>query len=147
MSKVYRIGELSRESAVNVETIRYYERIGLLQQPARNASGYRCYQADDVRRLSFIRRGRELGFSIEELKTLLQLADHPQSPCAEADQLAQAHLQQVEARIADLQQMRSVLKNLVGCSSASAEHCRLLETLDRRSCCAPSDTPECREGK
>lgn len=135
MSRVYRIGELSRESAVNLETIRYYERIGLLQQPARNASGYRCYQPEDVRRLSFIRRGRELGFSIDELKTLLQLADHPQSPCAEADQLAQAHLQQVDARIADLQQMRSVLKTLVGCSSSSAEHCRLLETLDRRSCC------------
>ncbi|MDO8697187.1 MAG: MerR family transcriptional regulator [Pseudomonadales bacterium RIFCSPLOWO2_12_59_9] len=135
MNKVYRIGELSRESAVNLETIRYYERIGLLQQPARNASGYRCYQQEDVRRLSFIRRGRELGFSIEELKTLLQLADHPHSPCAEADQLAQAHLQQVDARIADLQQMRSVLQSLVGCSSTSAEHCRLLETLDRRDCC------------
>ncbi len=141
MSKVYRIGELSHESAVNVETIRYYERIGLLQQPARNTSGYRCYQAADIRRLSFIRRGRELGFSIEELKTLLQLADHPQSPCAQADQLAHAHLQQVEARIADLQQMRSVLQSLVGCSSASAEHCRLLETLDRRSCCTIADPP------
>ena len=139
MSKVYRIGELSRESAVNLETIRYYERIGLLQQPARNASGYRCYQQEDVRRLGFIRRGRELGFSIEELKTLLQLADHPHSPCAEADQLAQTHLQQVEARIADLQQMRSVLQSLVGCSAASAEHCRLLETLDRRTCCIAPD--------
>lgn len=135
MSKLYRIGELSRESAVNLETIRYYERIGLLHKPARDASGYRCYQADDVRRLNFIRRGRELGFSIDELRTLLELADHPHSPCAEADQLARAHLQQVDARIADLQQMRNVLQNLVGCASDSAEHCRLLETLDKRACC------------
>jgi DNA-binding transcriptional MerR regulator len=69
MSKLYRIGELSRESAVNLPTIRYYERIRLLQKPARDASDYRCYQADAVRRLSFIRRGRELGFSIDELRT------------------------------------------------------------------------------
>lgn len=140
MSTLYRIGELSRESAVNLETIRYYERIGLLQPPARNASGYRTYQADAVRRLSFIRRGRELGFSIEQLRTLLELADHPHSPCAEADQLARTHLQQVDARIADLQQMRNVLQNLVGCSSDSAEHCRLLETLDKRACCIEANT-------
>jgi DNA-binding transcriptional MerR regulator len=135
MSKLYRIGELSRASAVNLETIRYYERIGLLQQPARDVSGYRCYQEQDVRRLGFIRRGRELGFSIDELRTLLELADHPNSPCAEADQLARSHLQQVNERIADLQQMRDVLEKLVGCSSSNAEHCRLLETLDKRDCC------------
>lgn len=142
MSKGYLIGELSRASAVNLETIRYYERIGLLQQPARDGSGYRCYQENDVRRLGFIRRGRELGFSIDELRTLLELADHPTSPCAEADHLARAHLQQVDARIADLQQMRNVLAKLVGCSSDSAEHCRLLETLDKRDCCAKTLAPE-----
>jgi DNA-binding transcriptional MerR regulator len=141
MSKLYRIGELSRESAVNLETIRYYERIGLLQQPARDASGYRCYQENDVRRLGFIRRGRELGFSIDELRTLLELADHPNSPCAEADHLARSHLQQVDERIADLQQMRNVLEKLVGCSSDSAEHCRLLETLDKRDCCLDANPP------
>jgi Hg(II)-responsive transcriptional regulator len=135
MSKVFRISELSRASSVNLETIRYYERIGLLHPPERNASGYRNYQQDDIRRLNFIRRGRELGFSIEEIKTLLQLADHPQSPCAQADQLVQQHLQQVEMRISDLQQMRTVLQSLVGCASDNAEHCRLLETLDRRTCC------------
>ncbi|MDK2124609.1 MerR family transcriptional regulator [Parachitinimonas caeni] len=129
------IGSLSQESGVNLETIRYYERTGLLQAPIRAANGYRHYDEQAIKRLRFIRRGRELGFSIEEIKTLLSLADHPEQPCTEADRLAREHLQAVEERIRDLQAMREVLLKLVDCNSPSAEHCRLIETLDQRDCC------------
>jgi DNA-binding transcriptional MerR regulator len=125
------IGALSRQSGVNVETIRYYERIGLLPVPPRAASGYRRYDGGAVARLRFIRRGRELGFGIEAIRTLLQLADHPELPCAAADQLAQAHLAEVDARIADLQAMRAVLTEITCCDSRSAAHCRLIEALGR----------------
>ncbi|MDA7088326.1 MerR family DNA-binding protein [Pseudomonas sp. SA3-5] len=132
MSKAFTIGALARESGVNLETIRFYERSGLLPTPARSVSGYRHYQAIDVRRLRFIRRGRELGFSLGEIKALIELAGHPQSPCAEADRLVQEHLQAIEARIQDLQRMKAELAKLAGCDGEQAEHCRLLEALDSR---------------
>lgn len=135
MSEHYTIGKLSQESGVNLETIRYYERIDLLSKPSRSLNGYRRYGDEAIKRLRFIRRGRELGFGIEEIKTLLQLADHPEHPCREADQLAQVHLAEVETKIQDLLAMREVLAGIVGCQSHSAEHCRLIETLDQRICC------------
>jgi len=135
MPQSYSIGRLSEVSGVNPETVRYYERIGLLPPPMRAANGYRRYNDAAARRLRFIRRGRELGFGIEDIRTLLQLADHPQQPCREADELTRAHLQDVEAKIADLQAMREELFRLAGCNSDSAEHCRLIEALDRDGCC------------
>lgn len=135
MSASYTIGALSKQSGVNTETIRYYERIGLLPVPPRSGSGYRRYDVAAAQRLRFVRRGRELGFGIEEIRTLLQLADHPQAACNEADALARQHLAEVEAKIADLEAMREVLGRLAGCNSQSAEHCRLIEALDQRNCC------------
>ena len=132
------IGKLSKASGMNIETIRYYERSGLLPVPARSVNGYRYYQDEDIKRLRFIRRGRELGFSLEEIRSLLQLAGQPQQPCCEADQLVQAHLTEVDARIRDLQAIRAVLQQLAGCQSQTAEHCRLLETLEEKKCCIPS---------
>jgi len=128
------IGALSREAGVNLETIRYYERIGLIPEPGRSASGYRLYGEDAARRLAFIRRGRELGFTIEEVRNLLQLAAHPDSPCHEADRLVREHIALVEARIRDLQALHTELRKLAGCESSQAGHCRLLEALDNRTC-------------
>lgn len=135
MLEKYTIGALSRESGVNLETIRYYEKINLLNKPSRSVNGYRHYDESAIKRLRFVRRGRELGFGIAEIKTLLELADHPEHPCKEADQLAQAHLAEVETKIKDLQAMQEVLTKIVACQSHTAEHCRLIETLDQRSCC------------
>lgn len=132
MNQEYTISKLSKESGVNLETIRYYEKIGLLPKPPRTASGYRRYDESAIKRLRFIRRGRELGFSINEIKTLLELADHPEQTCSEADKLARMHLTEVETKIKDLIAMRNVLTELVACQSNTAEHCRLIETLDRR---------------
>ncbi|MES1988804.1 MAG: helix-turn-helix domain-containing protein, partial [Pseudomonadota bacterium] len=105
MLEKYTIGALSRESGVNLETIRYYEKISLLNKPSRSVNGYRHYDESAIKRLRFVRRGRELGFGIAEIKTLLELGDHPEHPCKEADQLAQAHLAEVETKIKDLQAM------------------------------------------
>ena len=135
MSKPLTIGVLARDSGVNLETIRFYERSGLLPAPQRSPSGYRHYQEQDVRRLRFIRRGRELGFSLEEIRSLLELAAHPESPCESADQMVREHLDAIETRIRDLQNMRAELSKLAGCHSSHAEHCRLLEALDDRDCC------------
>ena len=137
MSKPLTIGALARDSGVNLETIRFYERSGLLPAPQRSAAGYRHYQQMDVRRLRFIRRGRELGFSLEEIRSLLELAAHPESPCESADQMVREHLDAIETRIRDLQNMRAELSKLAGCHSGHAEHCRLLEALDDRHCCTP----------
>ncbi|VXB25145.1 MerR family transcriptional regulator [Pseudomonas sp. 8AS] len=136
MDKPLTIGALSRASGVNLETIRFYERSGLLPEPQRSSAGYRHYQAMDVRRLRFIRRGRELGFSLEEIRSLLDLAAHPDSPCASADQMVREHLETIAARIRDLQNMQAELNKIAGCQSGHAEHCRLLEALDSRDCCA-----------
>jgi DNA-binding transcriptional MerR regulator len=87
MSVTYSIGTLSRLSGVNVETIRYYERVELLSAPLRGDNGYRLYDASAVQRLTFVRRGRELGFPVEEIRKLLELADHPEHPCAGADEM------------------------------------------------------------
>ncbi len=133
MLEKYTIGTLSRESGVNLETIRYYEKISLLNKPERSGNGYRHYNESAIKRLRFIRRGRELGFGIAEIKTLLELADHPEHPCKEADQLAQTHLTEIETKIKDLLAMQEVLTKIVACQSHSAEHCRLIETLDQVS--------------
>ncbi|WP_020558872.1 MerR family transcriptional regulator [Thiofilum flexile] len=139
MTSELTIGALSTASGVAIETIRYYEKSGLLAKAKRSLNGYRRYGALDIQRLRFIRRGRDLGFSIEELKTLLQLADHPTQPCAQADALVQNHLTEVKAKIRDLQAIQQVLEQLAECDSHNAEHCRLLEVLDHRSCCSPVD--------
>ena len=135
MGKPITIGMLARDSGVNLETIRFYERSGLLPAPQRSPAGYRHYQPEDVRRLRFIRRGRELGFSLEEIRSLLELAAHPESPCASADRMVREHLDGIATRIRDLQNMQAELSKLAGCQSDHAEHCRLLEALDSRECC------------
>ena len=139
MSTTLTIGSLSKQSGVNVETIRFYERSGLLPAPQRTPSGYRSYRPEDVRRLRFIRRGRELGFSLEEIRELLELAAQPQQPCASADRMVREHLDAIETRIRDLQNLRQELRKLCDCRSAEVEHCRLLEALDERQCCQHPD--------
>jgi MerR family mercuric resistance operon transcriptional regulator len=104
------IGALSKHTGTNIETIRYYERVALLPAPARSSGGYRLYGHDHLKRLNFIRRARTLGFSIGEVRTLLRLADERKRPCAEVRVVAEAHLKDVRAKIADLRRMERVLK-------------------------------------
>ncbi len=123
------IGELGKRTGVNVETVRYYEKVGLLPEPHRTAAGYRQYGEAHVRRLRFIRRGRDLGFSVEAVRALLQLAEHPDQPCADADHMAAQHLAEVEERIADLVRLRDGLRQMVTCRGHSVAECRIIDAL------------------
>jgi MerR family mercuric resistance operon transcriptional regulator len=126
------IGPLSRRTGCNIETIRYYERVGLLPVAARSAGGYRLYGTEHLKRLTFIRRARALGFSIDEIRTLLKLADERKRPCAEARVVAAAHLEDVRAKIADLRAMERVLRDTVArCADGKGSDCPLIETLYR----------------
>lgn len=123
------IGKLSKATAVKVETIRYYERIGLLGTPSRTDAGYRTFSERDAARLRFIKRGRELGFSLEEIRTLIELADQPGRSCGEVDRLVLEHLAEVRQRIADLRRLEAELQRLAGCSESSVAECRIIEAL------------------
>ena len=126
------IGALSKQTGYKIETIRYYEKAGLLPTPARSPAGYRRYGSADLKRLSFIRRARALGFSIEEVRKLLKLADERRRPCAEVRVVAGAHLEDVQAKIADLRAMERVLRETVAkCASGRSPDCPLIESLSR----------------
>ncbi len=124
------IGTLSERTGVHIETIRYYERIGVLPRPPRSAGGYRCYGSEDVKRLAFIRRLRELGFSLESVRALLDLAETPRSKCGEVRAMAAGHLTEVRAKIADLRRMERVLKGMVAsCDRGITPSCPVIEEL------------------
>lgn len=106
------IGKLAQQVGLGVETLRYYERRGLIEPYRRSASGYRLYDADARRRLRFVRRAQTLGFSLNEVGELLALSGNPEASAADIKALTKAKIEDVEARIADLQRMRSALSEL-----------------------------------
>jgi len=125
------IGELSRRTGCNIVTIRYYEQIALLPAPARSAGRYRVYDTADVRRLAFIRRSRELGFTLDEVRTLLSLsAGDGQDTCANVREVADRHLADVRAKIGDLQAMEHVLADAVRrCAAGEVPGCPIIDAL------------------
>jgi len=124
------IGAVSKRTRVNIETIRYYERIGLLPRLRRTGGGYRMYGVDQVKRLTFIRRTRELGFSLKEVRALLRLADDRSRACGEVRLLAESHRAEVRAKLADLRKLDRVLKELVSrCAEGTVPQCPLIEAL------------------
>ena len=127
------IGELSRRTECNIETIRYYERIGLLPPALRPGGRYRRYDADDIARLRFIRRARQLGFTLDEVRAFMRLAGtEGKDACAEARNLAAAHVADIRAKIADLQAMERVLSDAIcECASGRQPRCPLIEVLSR----------------
>jgi len=129
-----RIGDLSQRTGCNIETIRYYERVGLLPQPPRSPSRYRLYDGNDVRRLMFVRRSRELGFSLDEVRTLLALsADSGHETCAEVRELAADHLEGIRRKIADLRAMERVLAESVRrCDAGQTHGCPLIDSLSAK---------------
>ena len=129
-SPSFTIGQLAQRTGANIETIRYYERIGLL--PVANRKGrYRSYDATDVARLGFVRRSRELGFSIREVRTLLDLAAGGHESCAEVRDLASVHLHDVRSRIADLRRMERALATTVrACDAGDDAGCPLIDALE-----------------
>ncbi len=130
--KTLRIGEVARRSSVGVETIRYYEREGLLAEPERRPSGYRQYDESIVARLQFIRRTKELGFALGEIRELLSLWFDSKTKCVHVRQRAEQKIVHIEEKIARIQKMKRSLQKLIRiCESRnSIEACPLLEGLD-----------------
>lgn len=130
------IGKLAGLAATKVQTVRYYEEIGLIAPFMRSEGGHRLYNPEDVRRLKFVRHARELGFGIEEIRELLLLVDKPETSCAAADAIARSHLEQVEIRIEKLKALRKELRRMVeDCSHGHVSECRVIEILsDHRHC-------------
>lgn len=124
------IGELARATGVKVETIRYYEKIGLLEAPERTAGNYRAYCDAHLNRLSFIRRSRDLGFSLDQVRDLLTLADQRDQPCDSVDAIAIAHLAEVDRKISDLRALRRELDSLLKqCRCGTVAQCKIIEAL------------------
>lgn len=125
------IGDLSRAAGVNIETILYYERIGVLPKATRQVNGRRTYSQDDARRLGFIRHARDLGFDLADVRTLLALQEQPEASCEDASRIAQAQLEAVENRIAKLQSLRAELSRmLTECQNGVVAECRVIEALN-----------------
>jgi len=124
------IGDLAKATDTKVETVRYYERIGLLPAPARTGGNYRSYAAEHLGRLSFIRRARDLGFSLDQVRELLDLADQRDRSCEAVDAIARQHLAEVERKIADLAALRRELSEVIGqCRHGTVAECRIIEAL------------------
>jgi DNA-binding transcriptional MerR regulator len=133
----YSIGDLARAASTKVETIRYYEKIGLMPKTARTAGNHRAYSPAHRDRLAFIRHARELGFPLEDIRTLLGLSDTPDAPCAGADAIASKHLVGVRSRIARLQALETELTRMVAeCCSNTVSGCRVIEVLADHSHCS-----------
>lgn len=128
-----RIGELARATDTKAETIRYYEREGILPAADRTDSNYRDYSPDHLATLAFVRRARELGFSMAQVRQLLALSDHDDKPCEDVDRLVQQQLGEVERRIADLTSLRNELSQMArSCNGERIGECRIVESLGRR---------------
>ncbi|SEO09345.1 MerR family transcriptional regulator [Palleronia pelagia] len=130
------IGNLAKKTGTKVQTIRYYEQIGLMPEPGRTAGGQRRYGEDELDRLAFVRHARQLGFTLEAIRELLDLSDEPDRSCENAAAIARRQLRQVEQRIARLEALRTELKRMVReCAGGQTADCRVLEVLRDHSEC------------
>ena len=124
------IGVLSKRTGCNIETIRYYERLGLMPVPARTAGRHRVYTLEHLRQLHFLRRARALGFSLDEVRALLRLSTGGESSCVRVRELAAAHLTEVREKLAGLRAMEQVLEETIRqCDHSSEPNCPLIDAL------------------
>ncbi|MBF0380774.1 MAG: helix-turn-helix domain-containing protein [Magnetococcales bacterium] len=132
------IGQLAKASSCKVQTIRYYEKIGLLPKPLRSSGNQRVYLSDHLDRLIFIRHCRALGFSLDQIRKLLHLAGDSDKSCGEVDQIAKVHLVEVEEKIKHLEGLRQELRRIIdGCKVDKVDQCQILKALgDHGQCIA-----------
>ncbi|MEE2951488.1 MAG: helix-turn-helix domain-containing protein [Pseudomonadota bacterium] len=130
-----KIGDLARETETKVVTIRYYEKVGLLPLPPRSSGNYRTYDREALERLRFIRRCRDLGFSVDQIRELLDLSSHEERACADVDAITMTHLAEVERKIADLQALAHELRHIASrCSGGGTiSNCRILDAITPRA--------------
>lgn len=132
---MYSIGHLSKRTGVKVPTIRYYEQVGLIISVERTEGNQRRYSQAGLQRLFFIRHARELGFSIDNIRGLLDLSQHPEQPCGDAHGIAVRHLDDTRKRIKKLKRLEKELKRLSQCNAASVQDCAVIEALADHSLC------------
>ncbi|WP_373088366.1 helix-turn-helix domain-containing protein [Sneathiella sp.] len=126
----YAIGVMSRETGVNIETIRYYERIGIMPKPDRTEGGNRQYNHDQLKRLFFIKRCRELDFSIEEIRSLLRMTDSQEFTCGEVHTMTVDHLATVKKKVADLRRLEKALQSMAAeCGKGDVPDCPIIDIL------------------
>ena len=134
MTQQLSIGDLAKATETKVETIRYYERVGILPKPARTAGNYRSYQPTHLARLGFVRHSRYLGFSLDQVRELLSLSDQKDRSCAQVDAIAREHLAEVDAKIKSLKKLRRELDSLIRqCHSGKISECRIIQALGSRA--------------
>ena len=139
------IGRLAAAAGCKVQTVRFYEQIGLLPRPARSQGNQRLYGKADVDRLMFIRHARELGFPLDAIRDLLSLSDRPEQSCAAVDAIARAQLAQVEQRIARLQALGEEFERMIAqCSGGRIADCRVIEVLSDHALCGSEHQPPAR---
>lgn len=125
-----KIGQLSKQTDCKIETIRYYERIGLLPEPARSEGGYRLYDESHLKRLSFIRRSRELGFTIEEIRGLLKLVDGGSYTCSDVKAITLEHVGTIRQKIVDLKKLEKTLSSIASqCAGDGTPECPIIDAL------------------
>lgn len=125
------IGELSKRTQTKVETIRYYEQIGILPIAKRTSGNYRSYDENQLNRLRFVRRSRELGFTLNEVRQLLDLSDNPTQDCSAVTEIAEGHLVSVQQKIKDLQALEDKLSDIINqCGCGTIAECRIIEALN-----------------
>ena len=128
--QLLKIGDLAKATHTKVETIRYYEQIGLLPEPPRTGGNFRAYTSKHLGLLSFIRRARDLGFTLNEVRQLLSLSDQKSRSCVAVDAIARRHLAEIERKIEDLSALRSELDSLINqCSCGTIAECRIIDAL------------------
>lgn len=127
---MYQIGKISKQLGVSVDTLRYYEKIALLPRIHRKSSGLRLYGKKDISRIKFIKRSQRMGFSLDEIKKLLQFREAPQKAKPEVRQLADKKLQDIENRLGDLKLLQNEFQLLINLCTEDAESCPILEAMD-----------------
>ena len=134
---MFSIGELSRQTEVKVPTIRYYEQMGLLMAPGRSGGNQRRYEPGERERLSFIKHARDLGFTIGAIRELLELSEHPERPCADADNIAVRQLQIVRDKIAKLRPLERELERIATrCHGDQIRDCYVIQSLANHELCS-----------
>lgn len=129
-NRSFAIGMLARLTGTSVETIRLYERIGLIPAPGRTGRNHRFYELSHLNRLSFIRRTRDIGFSLDQIRALLDLSDNRNHPCEALDVMARGHLAEVQQKIDDLKALQAELERIVAhCSYSTLADCKIIEAL------------------
>lgn len=133
-----KIGDIAKRTGLKIETVRFYESEGLIDPPLRSGGNYRLYDQSHLDRLSFVKRSRDLGFTLDQVRDLLRLADYPRGSCAEVDAMAVQQIAEIDRKLADLQTLREEVARWGRCDATTIADCRLIDALSSGANSAPA---------